>query len=251
MSNKIALMTGAADEGYGQAVTTKLIENGYDVIGTYQSDKKETALKFSEGLNGLSVHEVNLENRNEIDEYLLSINDLKIDLLINSQMFYEEENQDDFDHAIWDKSIAINLTAPNYIFHKIHGQIIQGGSIISITSIDGYHGSFGASAYAVTKAAMHNLIKSLCVNFGNKFRVNAVAAGWINDVMGEFYEPFDKNAKEFTPMKRNGEPGEVAEAVFFLASQAASFINGQIITVDGGYSNVDYVSKCEMEFNKK
>lgn len=246
MSTNLAIITGAARSGIGQAVTKKFLDLEYQVIGTYQPEDKEDALKLSKQNKNLQLHEVTLESRKELGDFVHKLVGKQIDVLINAQMFFNMEDPNNFDYALWDKSIAINLSAPNYLIHELKKQIKNSGSIVTITSTEAYIGSFGASAYAATKAAIHNLTKTMANNLGERgIRVNVVAPGWIGGVM-DTDEVFNKS-RQITPLGRLGSPEEVAEVVAFLCSKEASFINGQAVTVDGGYTGVDTIAKYEYE----
>jgi NAD(P)-dependent dehydrogenase (short-subunit alcohol dehydrogenase family) len=160
------------------------------------------------------------------------------------------EDPDNFDHDTWERSLAVNLTAPNYLVRELQSRLEEGASIVTITSTEGFIGSFGASAYAATKAAIHNLTKTWANTLGKRnIRANAVAAGWIGGVM-DTDEVFNMS-RTITPLGRLGSPEEVAEVVAFLVSKNSSFINGATIVVDGGYTGVDTISKHEFQANKK
>jgi NAD(P)-dependent dehydrogenase (short-subunit alcohol dehydrogenase family) len=156
------------------------------------------------------------------------------------------ENPNDFDHAIWDKSLSINLTAPNYLVHELKGQMNVGSSIVIITSTEGFRGSYGASAYAATKAAIHNLVKTLANNLGKRgIRINALPAGWIGGEM-DTDEIFNKS-RSMTPLGRLGTDDEIANVAYFLFSKESSFVNGTTLVADGGYLCSDPLSKFEFE----
>ncbi len=241
------LVIGAAKSGYAEAITRMLINKGHSVIGTYDKDYAENANKmlkeFSE--NQLSLTQVDLSMRNELKIFVESINQ-KIDGMVFAQFFFEMENPDEFDYEIWDKSLAINLTAPNYLVHELKSKMHNGSSIVIITSTEGFRGSYGASAYAATKAAIHNLVKTLANTLGkNDIRINALPAGWIGGEM-DTDEIFNKSRK-LTPLSRLGRDEEVAEVALFLLSKKSSFINGTTLVVDGGYLCSDPLSKYEFE----
>lgn len=251
MSRNYALVTGACKDGYGQALTKKLLEEGYFVVGTYDSSSKEKAKALSESNKNVSMFCVDFDDMDSISAFVNDISGYRFGALVFAEMFYAEEDMINFDVSLWSKSIAINLSGPTFLFHKIRENLEAGSSVVFVTSIDGFKGSFNSTSYSASKAAVHNLVMSLAVNFGDKLRVNAVAAGWIESVMGDTYEPFDVDAKGFTPLKRNGKPEEVASAVLFLMSSGSSFVNGHILVVDGGYGCVDFVSRSEFLYRMK
>ena len=172
-------------------------------------------------------------------------------VFVNAQMFFNMEDQLSFDHETWNQSLYVNLTMPNRMFRRLFNSFENGASVVLVSSTEAFMGSFGASAYAATKAAAHNLVKSWAnVSSSKKVRSNAIAAGWIGGVM-DTDEVFNLS-REITPLGRLGAPEEVASVVEFLLSEKSSFVNGSVITVDGGYSGVDRISKFEYESaNKK
>ncbi len=157
-------------------------------------------------------------------------------------MFYGEDFSN-LDLKVWDAVLEVNLNTPLIISTKLQSAIEEGGSIVNISSTDGFKGSFGSMAYSASKAALCNLTKSLANNFAKKkIRVNSICPGWINTGMAT--NPSYK-ATFLTPLERNGKPNEIANIVSFLISEKASFITGANIFADGGYTNVDCIMKEE------
>lgn len=250
MAKQTAVVIGATLDGIGSAVTNKLLDLDYRIIGTYNSSEKEKALEFLKGRANLDIYEVNLESREELKRFVQEIAGIEIATLVNVEFFFAIEDPSNFDYNLWDKSIAVNLSAPNYLIHELKDQIKSEGSIVVVTSTEGFIGSFGASAYGATKAAIHNLIKTLANNLGHrKIRVNAVAPGWIGGVM-DTDEVFNLS-RQITPLARLGAPEEIANTVAFLVSDQSSFVNGTVLVADGGYTGVDTISKYEFEAAKK
>lgn len=243
---KKIVLTGAAKDGYGESILRKLVENGFFVYGTYEKKLADKAKSLQKELKNVKLYSVDHSNRKSLTRFIDRIKDDKIEGLITAQMFFNMENLEKFDHDIWDKSLAVNLTAPNYLFHELKPNLNNPSSVVIVTSTEGFAGSFGASAYACTKAAIHNLVKTHANTSGKSgIRVNAVAAGWIGGVM-DTDEVFNLS-RNITPLGRLGRPEEIAETVYFLISENSSFINGSVITADGGYSGVDTISKFEYE----
>lgn len=241
------IVIGAAKSGYAETITRMLINDGHFVIGTYDEAYSENAYKMLNefSLEQLSLTKVDLSVRSELNDFVKSLN-VEIDGMIFAQFFFEMENPDNFDYDIWDKSLAINLTAPNYLVHELKTKMNKESSIVIITSTEGFRGSYGASAYAATKAAIHNLVKTLANTLGkNSIRINALPAGWIGGEM-DTDEIFNKSRK-LTPLSRLGKDEEVAEVALFLLSKKSSFINGTTLVVDGGYLCSDPLSKYEFE----
>jgi NAD(P)-dependent dehydrogenase (short-subunit alcohol dehydrogenase family) len=242
-----AIVIGAAKPGYAESITRKLIHNGISVVGTYDAEYATNAKKLTVEFprDKLDLTELDLSSREELSRFVKSVNG-RIGGLIFAQFFFNMENPDKFDHEIWDKSLAINLTAPNYLVHELKGQMNPGSSIVIITSTEGFRGSYGASAYAATKAAIHNLVKTLANNLGKHgLRINALPAGWIGGEM-DTDEIFNKS-RSLTPLGRLGTDEEIANVAYFLFSKESSFVNGTTLIADGGYLCSDPLSKYEFE----
>ena len=128
--------------------------------------------------------------------------------------------------------------------------MVPGSSIVIITSTEAYRGSYGASAYAATKAAIHNLVRTLANILGQRgIRINALPAGWIGGEM-DTDEVFNKS-RSLTPLGRLGTDEEIANVAYFLFSKESSFVNGTTIVAYGGYLGSDPLSKYEFEDSRK
>lgn len=241
------VVIGAAKTGYAESITRKLIDEGYQVVGTYDEEYADNAKKMQAEFSPevLSLQQVDLSSREELTDFVKTV-DGKLCGMIFAQFFFYMENPDYFDYLMWDKSLAINLTAPNYLVHELKGKMVSGSSIVIITSTEAYRGSYGASAYAATKAAIHNLVKTLANNLGQYgIRINALPAGWIGGEM-DTDEIFNKS-RSLTPLGRLGTDEEIANVAYFLFSKKSSFVNGTAIVADGGYLGSDPLSKYEFE----
>lgn len=238
---KTVIVTGAS-KGIGRAIAIQLVKSGYEVHGVYNSSKDE-ADKLAEE-HGIIFHQADLSQREQTLRLAEELSSLQIHALVNDAGIFEMDTLDDMDYAVWDKTLEVNLTAPLILSQKLSKSMAAGSSIVNIASTDGMIGAFDGTSYAASKAALMNITKSLGIFLGPKnIRINAVAPGWIDTDMVS--EAPAETSQEMTPLGRNGKPEEVASVVEFLISDKASYINGEIIVVDGGLINVDYVLKKE------
>ena len=147
-----------------------------------------------------------------------------------------------FEEAEWDQILDVNLRGYFYCaqFAAIPMLARSGGAIIMTSSIAGVHGITGLAPYAASKGGVDQLVRTLAVEWATRgVRVNAVAPGYLQNIMtGIPYDPdnpYQKHAVERTPMRRRGGLQELTGAYLFLASEAASYVTGSILYVDGGY----------------
>ncbi|MEU4714096.1 SDR family oxidoreductase [Micromonospora purpureochromogenes] len=244
---KTVVVSGGALPGIGEAITRSLISGGAKVIGTYENSESKQADRLRDEFSRelLDLQEVDHSSIESLKGFLGKLQG-DISGFVAAQMFFNMEDLEDFDHDLWSKSLAVNVSAPNAMIHGLKGLLSHGSSIVVVTSTEAFVGSFGASAYAASKAAIHNLVKTHANNLGQRnIRVNAVAPGWIGGVM-DTDEVFNLS-RRITPLGRLGTPEEVANVVDFLLSDRSSFVNGSVIVVDGGYTGVDTIAKFEAE----
>ncbi len=249
---KTYVVNGAAHPGFGETTARMIIQNGSKVIGLYEKEDKDNAERLASEFDAdmLDLVCIDYNRLSEVREKI-SLIDVEVDGFVNACFTYEMDDLNNFDYELAETIFRANYHAPMLIAVELKKKMKKGASIVIVTSTESERGSFGGISYAASKAAVHNMIKSLACNWGKEeqIRVNAVAAGWIGgemDTDGPFAVSID-----ITPLGRLGKPEEVANTVCFLLSDKASFINAQTIFVDGGYLCVDDIAKFEYEDAKK
>ncbi len=247
---KKVLITGAS-RGIGKATAKKMLGDGYAVIGAYHESETE-AKRVEKEYDNLIMLPVDLTSRASTLSFIAAIGDQKLLGIVNNAGIFEEDHLEVFDTSNFDNNMAIHATAPLLIVQKLLKNLDKGSAVVNVSSTDAYFGGYLGVSYAASKAALISVTKSLAVLLGPKgIRVNAVAPGWIDTALGAEGAGVDKAAIYKTPLGRNGEPEEVADLIMFLLSDKASFINGTVVDIDGGYSVVDEVLKKESENNSK
>ena len=239
LGGKKALVTGAS-RGIGRAITDLFLAEGAEVWGL--STKEPEDLKERQEKAGGRLHwtSADLGKLGELEGLIDTL--VKeaggFDILVNNAGITKDNlsfrmSLDDFQ-----KVLDINLTASFLIARTVGRDMIRrhAGSIVNMSSVVGVHGNGGQINYAASKAGLIGLTKSLArESAGRGVRVNAVAPGFIVSDMTAAMpaEAREKMAAQI-PLKRPGQPEDVAKAVLFLASDASSYITGQVIAVDGG-----------------
>lgn len=250
--NKCYVVNGAAHSGFGEATARMILSNGDRVIGLYEKEDEKNAKELEKefGKDQLKLICIDMSDLAMVKDIVENIQD-SLDGFINACFAFEMENVDAFDYEIAEKLFRANYHIPMMLAVELKKKMKNGASIVIVTSTEAERGSFGGISYAASKAAVHNMIKSLACNWGKKeqIRVNAVAAGWIGgemDTDGPFAISMD-----ITPLGRLGRADEVSNVIKFLLSEEASFVNAQVIYVDGGYLCVDDIAKYEYEESKQ
>lgn len=241
---KTALVTGASG-GIGKAICIMLAKNGYDLIMQYNNESLGCAILGVDLCQHFSIEataiKANFENPAEVEalaEQALKFSD-KIDVLINNAGISLVELFQEVQQKQARKIMSVNLENTMLLTQKIIPQMInnQSGNIINISSMWGICGASMEVHYSATKAGLIGFSKALAKEVGlSKIRVNCVCPGYIQTKMNSKFSKEDiQQLVDETPLNTTGKVEDVANLVEFLISDKASFITGQIISVDGGY----------------
>jgi NAD(P)-dependent dehydrogenase (short-subunit alcohol dehydrogenase family) len=244
LSGRVALVTGAS-RGIGSAIAEALAEQGANVL---ISSRKQADLDAeAERINALHEGRATAiaahagrpdELKHLVDETIRRFS--RIDILINNAgtnpVFGPIINAD---LAAWDKTFEVNLRGVFALTKLVYEASMEkhGGSIVNVSSVGGIRTGIGLGVYNVTKAGVIMLTRQLAKELGSNVRVNAVAPGLIKTRFAEALwgnDAIRDRILSVNPMGRIGTPEEVASAVVFLASDAASYINGEVLVIDGG-----------------
>ena len=241
LKGKVALVTGAA-QGIGKSIALKLATNGADlVISDVNLDKAQETAKEVEKLGrkaiALKANVANLqETETMIDEAVAKLD--AIHILVNNAGITKDALILRMKEEDWDAVIGVNLkgvfnctkAAVKYMAKQRHGRIVN------IASIVGEMGNAGQANYAASKAGVFGLTKTVAREFASRnVTCNAIAPGFIETAMTQaLSEKVREELANQIPMGRLGTPDDVAEGVLFLVSEAANYITGQVININGG-----------------
>ena len=244
LNGKVAVVIGGTS-GIGLAIAKGMAEAGADVVPTSRrADQVEAAAKEIEARGKRSLQITSdvsdrTSLQNVLDETVKAFG--KVDIMVNSAGRTKRAPTLDFTDEDWDSIIDTNLTGTlraAQVFGR-HMLERQYGSIINIASLSTFVALYEVAAYSASKAAVASLTKSLAIEWGPRgVRVNAIAPGVFRTPLNEKLLDETERGREFllrTPMKRFGNVEELAGAAIFLASDAASFVNGEVLAVDGGF----------------
>jgi NAD(P)-dependent dehydrogenase (short-subunit alcohol dehydrogenase family) len=244
LNGKVAVVIGGTS-GIGLAIARGMAEAGADVVPTSRRPEQvDAAVKEieSRGRRSLSVTS-DVSDRaslqKALDESIKAFG--KVDILVNSAGRTKRAPTLDFSEEDWDDIIDTNLTGTLRAAQVFGRHMLEReyGSIINIASLSTFVALYEVAAYSASKAAVASLTKSLAIEWSQRgVRVNAIAPGVFRTPLNEKLLDETERGKEFllrTPMKRFGKVEELAGAAIFLASDAASFVNGEVLTVDGGF----------------
>ena len=243
---KVAVVTGG-NSGIGLATAKRLQEEGARVAISGRSRKTLDEAVKTIG-NGVLAVQSDVSKLTDIDKLFKEVSQKlgKIDVLFVNAGVGKFVPLADTPESVFDEQFDINVKGSYFTIQKALPFLNDGASIILNTSVADSTGTVGASAYSATKAAMRSLARTAAAELVERgIRVNTVAPGPIvTPILGrtglpqEAIDQFTKEITERVPMKRVGQPEEVAGAVAFLASQDASYITGVEINVDGGMGQI-------------
>jgi NAD(P)-dependent dehydrogenase (short-subunit alcohol dehydrogenase family) len=246
LSGQVAIITGSS-RGIGRAIAERMAEHGARVV--ISSRKLQACEEVAQAINakhGAGRAVAIAANISSKDDLALLVKQTQqqvgpVDVLVcnaASNPYYGP--QAGITDEQFRKILDNNIVANHWLIGMVAPQMIErkSGSIIIVSSIGGLRGSPVIGAYCISKAADMQLARNLAVEFGpHNVRVNCIAPGLIKtDFARALWEDADmlKERMSTTPMRRIGEPDEIAGAAVFLASQAGSYVTGQSLVVDGG-----------------
>ncbi len=242
MDKKVVLVTGASN-GIGASTLEVFAKNNYNVVLNYNSDS-ENAKRIKNDLENkynikCLIVKADVSNDNEVkdmfDKVIGEFN--RIDVLVNNagitnDTLVEDKTKESFMHILEVNTYGV------FNVSRTFGKYLEnhGGSIINVASTNGIDSYYSFSLdYDASKAGVINLTHNLANIYGPNVRVNCVCPGWVNTKMNkELSDDFKNNEIDKIILSRFAEPEEIANVIYFLASEKASYINDSIIKIDGG-----------------
>ena len=242
LTGRTALVTGAT-RGIGRAIALKYASEGADVAFTYRS-QHEAAQSLLEEIQAMGVRAkaytsdaASYEDAHKVVEDVKAVFG-RIDILVNNAGITKDGLMMRMDEAQWDAVIDTNLKSAFNFIHACTPVMARqrGGSIICMSSVVGVSGNAGQCNYSASKAGLIGLTKSIAKEMGPRgIRANCIAPGFIaTDMTGSLPENLRQEWEKQIPLRRRGNPEDVANVALFLASDLSGYVTGQVINCCGG-----------------
>ena len=241
LEGKVAIITGAT-RGIGKGIAEVFAAHGAEVAFTY-AGSVDKAQELENTLSKLTKVKAYQSDASDYDAAQKLVEDViaefgKVDILINNAGITKDNLMMRMSKEDWDKVIRVNLDSVFNLTKAIVKPMMKArsGSIINMTSIVGVKGNAGQANYAASKAGVIGFTKSIALELGSRnIRCNAIAPGFIETEMtAALDEKTVQSWREGIPLKRGGQPEDVANACVFFASEMSSYVSGQVLNVDGG-----------------
>lgn len=241
LQDKVAIITGGA-RGIGKATATMFAQAGAKVViwDLAESEGLTTASQLPAPGGPGTFDRVDTTDRQAVQQAVSRIMESlgRIDILINNAGITRDATLLKMDPDQWQQVIDVNLSGVFNCTQAVAPHMVTAGSgkIISASSVVGHYGNYGQTNYVATKAGVIGMTKVWARELGPKgLNVNAVSPGFIaTEMVQTIPEKVIEGITQKTPLRRMGHPDDIAQAYLFLASEAASFINGHTLQVDGG-----------------
>ena len=237
-SGRTVLVTGGTS-GIGAATAVAFKRAGANVMACGLTDQEVASARAQAGFEGIDVRQLDVTDRKAVDALVGSF--AALDVVVNSAGLIRRDSEHDPD--VFAHVIDVNLNGGMRVSAAARPLLAKScGSIVFIGSVMSFFGGPKQPAYSASKGAVRNLTMSLAAAYAaDGIRVNAVAPGWvITDLSRGARENPERNAMIMsrTPIGRWAEPAEIADPILFLCSDAARYMTGTVMAVDGGYMSV-------------
>jgi NAD(P)-dependent dehydrogenase (short-subunit alcohol dehydrogenase family) len=253
LTGRVVVVTGGT-RGIGAAITRRLAARGAAVAAAYGANRERAEQvqgELARAGKAISIHQGDVASAEDCQRIASEVIDQhgRIDVLVNNAGITSDRLVAKMTEADWRKVVDTNLSGPFFMSQAVLGPMVEQGSgrIVNVSSIIGQTGNIGQANYAASKSGLFGLTMSLAreaafalkragkLNRGPGITVNAVAPGFIETEMLETVpEKVLDGIRAQVPIERLGTPDEVASVVEFLATDAASYVNGQVWAVNGG-----------------
>ena len=242
MENKVVLVTGSA-RGIGKATIIEFASKGYNVVINYIKNK-DKAIELKDYVESefnvkALVEAADISNESDVKNMIASIIKEfgRLDVLINNAGIVYDRNFDEITVDEFKRTLEVNVLGAFIVSREAAKYMKKGSAIVNVSSTNGTKAiSPECLDYNISKVGLQSLTRDLAFQFKPNIRVNAIAIGWANTDMNKYLpQDYVDDETEKIYLGRFADPQEIAKTIYFLASEDSSYINGEILTVDGGY----------------
>lgn len=242
MENKVVLVTGSA-RGIGKATIIEFASKGYNVVINYIKNK-DKAIELKDYVESefnvkALVEAADISNESDVKNMIASIIKEfgRLDVLINNAGIAYDRNFDEITVDEFKRTLEVNVLGAFIVSREAAKYMKKDSAIVNVSSTNGTKAiSPECLDYNISKVGLQSLTRDLAFQFKPNIRVNAIAIGWANtDMNKDLPQDYVDDETEKIYLGRFADPQEIAKTIYFLASEDSSYINGEILTVDGGY----------------